>query len=163
MLELRVCREGVLSQGIGWIEQIAIVDLILTESIEPARRGDLQRRIADHDKINDAQTIAKNMQSRRNGFGGLGGIEVIDSTGIEVTAGQGEKLDGQKPSAVVAPEISAVADDGVVMSVRMGDEPAAAVIDVNVHLRVLEERAHDRVLRDQLEIARIDLHHGELN
>src|ERR1700682_3292321 len=98
------------------------------------------------------------MKSRRNGFGGLRSIEVIDSTGIHVTASHGEKLDGQKTGAVVAPEISAVADDGVVVSIRVGDEPAAAVIDVNVHFRVLEERAHDRVLRDQLEIARIDFH-----
>src|SRR5437773_5664582 len=58
---------------------------------------------------------------------------------------------------MVSPEISVVANDGVKAGIGMGDEPAAAIVDVDMNLGILKERAHHGILRNQLKITRVDL------
>src|SRR2546430_11991120 len=58
---------------------------------------------------------------------------------------------------MVSPEIGVVANDGVIAGIGMGDEPAAAVVDVDMNLGILKERAHHGILRNQLKITRVDL------
>src|SRR6266513_1887332 len=48
---------------------------------------------------------------------------------------------------MVSPEISVVANDGVI----------AAIVDVDMNLGILKERAHHGILRNQLKITRVDL------
>src|SRR5262249_55204278 len=62
---------------------------------------------------------------------------------------------------VVAPEVGAVANDSVIAIGRMSDEPSAAIVDVNVDFGVVKERLDHRGVRNELQIAGVNLYNVE--
>src|ERR1700675_4687288 len=67
----------------------------------------------------------------------------------------------KQTGAVVAPIKTVVSDDGIVAGFGMRHQPPPSVIDIHVHLWILEKRTHHRVLRNQLQVAGVDLHRIE--
>src|SRR5208282_2111753 len=155
--ELRVFGQRLLRHPVVGIEQQAIVDFVAAKRVHPTRNIHLDGRITHHQEIDHAQTVWKHVEGRGDGLRRFRGVEVIEAAGIQVLANQLVKLNGEQAGAVIPPKIRAVADDRVVSSRGMGDEPAAAVVDENMHLGILQKGTHLRVLRNQAQVARVDL------
>ncbi len=71
----------------------------------------------------------------------------------------GEVLAGEQVPRIRAPVVGGVLDDEVVACLRVALEPAAAVIDVDVYPRIIEQRRKLRIGADQIDVSRIDLNH----
>jgi hypothetical protein len=57
---------------------------------------------------------------------------------------------------VIAPIEASILHDQIVAAVGVREQPAPAIVNVNASLRIVEKRADDRILGNQLEVTGID-------
>ncbi len=79
----------------------------------------------------------------------VGGVDVDDAAGVEVGFAELEVFDAQQIGGVVAPVKSRVLEDEVEFLIRMAQEPAAAVVDVDGAFGIGQQRGGVGVVGDQ--------------
>lgn len=138
------------------IKQAMAVDGIVEQYIAQAILVDGQRRITDRQKIYDAQTVRENGQAGGENVVGAGGVVIVKASRTEVAANQLEIVGGEQLRDVVTPVKTGVLNDDVVTIIGVGEQPAPAVVHVDQHFGVGEERVNDGIFGNELEIAGID-------